>query len=60
MSDPVRFEIDGAIAVITLARPEKLNALDEAMIAGLSAAVDAIDADATVRAAILTGEAGGG
>jgi enoyl-CoA hydratase len=59
MSDPVRLEIDGAVAVITLARPEKLNALDEAMIAALSAAVDAIDANATVRAAILTGEGKG-
>jgi enoyl-CoA hydratase len=59
MSDPIRLEIEGHVAVITLARPEKLNALDEAMIAGLSAAVDAIDANLTVRAAILTGEGKG-
>jgi enoyl-CoA hydratase len=59
MADPIRFEIDGVVAVITLARPEKLNALDEAMIAGLAAAIDAIDADREVRAAILTGEGKG-
>lgn len=59
MSDPIRLEIEGDIAVITLARPEKLNALDEAMIAGLAIAAERIDAHGSVRAAILTGEGKG-
>lgn len=59
MSDPIRLEIEGGIAVITLARPEKLNALDEAMIAGLAIAAERIDAHGSVRAAILTGEGKG-
>ncbi|WP_448953635.1 enoyl-CoA hydratase/isomerase family protein [Labrys neptuniae] len=59
MSDPVRLEIEDTIAVITLARPEKLNALDEAMIAGLAAAAERIDGHGAIRAAILTGEGKG-
>ena len=32
MSDPVRLDIASGIATITLARPEKLNALDDVMV----------------------------
>lgn len=59
MSDPVRFALEGAVAIVTLARPEKLNALDEAMIAGLAGAANAIDGNGEIRAAILTGEGKG-
>ena len=59
MTDPIRLEIDGHLAIITLARPEKLNALDEAMMAGLAAAVDRLDGTPQLRAAILTGEGKG-
>ena len=59
MTDPIRLDIEGALAIITLARPEKLNALDEAMMTGLAAAADRIDADGNLRAAILTGEGKG-
>lgn len=55
MSDGIDLTIDGAIAVITLARPDKLNALDADMITGLARAVDAIDDNPALRAAILTG-----
>ena len=44
------------VAVITLQRPDKLNALDAAMIAALHQAALAIDADPSLRVAILTGE----
>jgi enoyl-CoA hydratase/carnithine racemase len=56
MSDFVRLEIVEGIATITLARPEKLNALDEVMVELLGRHADAIDADRSIRAVILTGE----
>ena len=59
MSDPVRLAIDDGVATITLARPDKLNALDGEMIAALGAIADRLDADPSVRAAILTGEGKG-
>jgi enoyl-CoA hydratase/carnithine racemase len=56
MSDPVHLEITGGLAIITLACPEKLNALDDAMVGLLGNYADRIDADRSVRAVILTGE----
>lgn len=52
---PILYTIDGAIAVITLNRPEKRNALDDELIAGLNAALRRADADEAVRAVIITG-----
>lgn len=56
MSDPVRLDIASGIATITLARPEKLNALDDVMVGLLGRFAEVIDADRSVRAVILTGE----
>ena len=56
MSAGIDFSIEDGIATITLAKPDKLNALDDAMIAGLLGAAVRIDADPSVRAAILTGQ----
>ncbi len=57
MSDArIRIEIEDAIATLTIARPEKLNAFDIDMLKALGAACDTIEADAGVRVAILTGE----
>lgn len=55
---PVRFAQDGAIAILTLARPAKLNALDEAVIAELAVLCRRIEHDETIRVVILTGEGG--
>lgn len=44
------------IARITLRRPEKLNALDDVMMAGLGEVADRIDGDMSIRAVIITGE----
>lgn len=46
---------DGAIAIMTLQRPEKLNALDAAMVAALEYFANEIDADPDVRVCIITG-----
>jgi len=54
--DRIRIEFDGAIATMTIARPEKLNAFDIDMLQALAAACDRLEADRRVRVAILTGE----
>jgi enoyl-CoA hydratase len=57
MSDKtVRVEIEGGVAVMTVSRPEKVNAFDLDMLKALAAACDRVEGDATVRVAILTGE----
>lgn len=56
MTDTITLDIgaDG-IAVLTLNRPDKLNAFNKAMLAEMIAAFDATDADDVVRAVIVTG-----
>ncbi|MEO5763307.1 MAG: enoyl-CoA hydratase-related protein, partial [Vicinamibacteria bacterium] len=46
---------DDGIAVITINRPEKMNALNAAVFSDLEAALIDLDADASVRGLILTG-----
>ena len=46
---------DGAIAIMTIQRPEKLNALDAAMVAALEHLANEIDADPDIRVCIITG-----
>ena len=55
MSNPILLEIDDGTALITLNRPNRLNALNYDLIDRLMAALDAIETDASVRAVILTG-----
>jgi enoyl-CoA hydratase len=43
------------VGVLTLNRPEKLNALSTGLLGALSAALDAVEADPDVRIVILTG-----
>ena len=53
--DPVSVETVDGVAVITLNRPDRLNAFSGAMGAGLGRAYAACDADDGVRAAVVTG-----
>ncbi len=46
---------DGAVGIITLNRPEALNALDSRITAELSHAAAAFDADRTIGAIVVTG-----
>ena len=55
MSDVVLFELQDGIAQLTLNRPQKLNALNYAMIDRLMALLDAIEIDPKIRGVILTG-----
>lgn len=51
----VVYEVDGPVAMITLNRPEKVNAINAAMIAELSTALDRADCDRTIGAVLLAG-----
>jgi methylglutaconyl-CoA hydratase len=51
----VLYAVEGATALITLNRPEKRNALNDALVAGLKSALRAADADESVRAVLITG-----
>ncbi|HEX2526060.1 MAG TPA: enoyl-CoA hydratase/isomerase family protein [Geminicoccus sp.] len=55
MTEDVRFEVDGAIAVITLNRPQKLNAVTPEMADAIVAAVEECNDSDTIRCVIVTG-----
>jgi 2-(1,2-epoxy-1,2-dihydrophenyl)acetyl-CoA isomerase len=61
MSDPyasipgLEVQLDGPVLRLTLDRPDKRNALDDAMVAGLIAAIDAAGRDEQVRCIVLGG-----
>jgi enoyl-CoA hydratase len=50
-----RAEPDPGVALVTIDRPEALNALDAAVLAGLAAAFQRLDADPACRAIVVTG-----
>jgi enoyl-CoA hydratase len=55
MSEIVLVEKEQPLALITLNRPEKLNALDYALIDRLMEVLDAIEDDDDTRVLVLTG-----
>ena len=52
----IRLEVEGDLAIITIARPEKLNALDYEMVLSLENAAFHVEAQPGVRVCIITGE----
>lgn len=52
----VRIEDRGAVRIIRMNRPDKLNALDTALMRSLLTTLEATAHDASVRALVLTGE----
>lgn len=52
----VRYEVDGAVALVTINRPDVLNAIDQDVFFGLRDAAERAGADPDVRAVVLTGE----
>src|SRR5437588_12256879 len=52
---PVIYAIEGAVALVTLNRPEKRNALNDALVAALKDALRDADAREEVRAVVVTG-----
>lgn len=61
MPDPERVSttISGGVADVRLNRPDKINALDQAMFEALAGAAERIAKDPTVRAVVLSGEGRG-
>tara|TARA_R110002126_G_scaffold75704_1_gene188819 strand:- start:7129 stop:7917 length:789 start_codon:yes stop_codon:yes gene_type:complete len=52
----IRLEVEGGIAFVTVNRPDKMNALNHQTLTELGAAFDAIKADDSARAVVVTGE----
>jgi enoyl-CoA hydratase len=55
MSDVVVYEVDGAVATITLNRPDKRNAMRADMVGGLDGALRRANRDPGVRVVVLQG-----
>ncbi len=48
-------QVEDGIAILTLNRPERLNAIDQSWIEGMHSALDRLAADRSIRVVILTG-----
>jgi enoyl-CoA hydratase len=56
--ETIRLERQGPVALLTLARPHRMNAIDKKMLNELQDALTEIDADDGVRALVVTGDGG--
>src|SRR5919197_5900219 len=54
-NSPVIYAVERAVALVTLNRPEKRNALNDAVVAGLKQSLRDADAREDVRAVLVTG-----
>src|SRR5437867_4032327 len=54
-SRPILYTVNGTVARITLNRPEKRNALNDAIVSGLKDALNAAERDDAVRVVVITG-----
>ena len=55
MPETIRLERNGAVATLSLDRPDVHNAFDDTLIAETTAALESLAADASLRALVLTG-----
>ncbi|MDA4106849.1 enoyl-CoA hydratase/isomerase family protein [Mycolicibacterium holsaticum] len=55
MPDEIDVQADGALRIITLNRPDDLNAVNDALHVGLARLWEALNEDADARAAVITG-----
>lgn len=58
-NDAVRYEVTGRIATLTLNRPDRLNAMNDALMNGLTEGIQRVVADPEIRVLVLTGEGRG-
>ncbi len=56
MIDHIKIETDGGILTLTMARPDKKNALTNLMYAALADAIEGAETDSSVRVVLLRGE----
>ena len=56
MYQTIRYEKNGDIGIVTINRPEALNALNSTVISELELVIAEVQKDADLRAFILTGE----
>lgn len=52
--ETITLKKEGPVAVLTLNRPERLNAINQRMLSEIQLACDAVEADAAARALVLT------
>jgi len=55
VTSPLRIEHDGGVAILTLDRPDVLNAFDEALTSALAVAATDAASDTAVRCVVITG-----
>ncbi len=53
--ETIKFDLKDGVAWVTLNRPEKLNAINDAMLRELNAALDMVEGDDQIRCMVLTG-----
>ena len=54
----IRLQRRGAVAVLILARPQRLNAIDKRMLGELQLSLDEVERDEEIRALVITGAGG--
>jgi enoyl-CoA hydratase len=54
----IRLQRRGAVAVLTLARPQRLNAIDKRMLGELQLSLDEVERDEEIRALVIMGAGG--
>ena len=59
MDKAVLVEIEGSVAIITLNRPERYNAVNQDLLDGFNESFSIVENDDSVRAVILTGKGKG-
>jgi enoyl-CoA hydratase len=57
-AEAIRCEADGPVAIVTINRPEARNAVNEAVAAGLAAALDELEERKDIQVIVLTGAGG--
>ena len=57
-TDDVLATVEAGVAVLTMNRPERRNALSESMLAGLATVLAQVETDDSVRCVVLTGAGG--
>lgn len=54
--ETIKFTVTGAVATVSLARPERLNALNAGVHAEIRNALDRVEANGAIRCLVITGE----